>query len=372
MVYTDKDYNRAANITVIVAGIAVLIRIFFKYTLEAILPFLLAALLTSLLSPPAKKLAKKSKLPEKAVTAALVILFFLVIALLIRLAATRLLNELGKLIDRLSQDPESISRILSDLGERMNQSHKRFGFLEGVWKADFFQRLGIDPQQLLSDAMRSLLTSLTSSLSAMAMSAVSALPSILLFAAVFLISVFYFCVDGDRIGTYCRSLLPERWQQKLPLLKAKLTRTLSGYLKAYLLLMLLTFAEVLVGLTLLRVEYALLLSLVIATVDILPILGAGTVLLPWSLMSFATGDSKLGTGLLILYGAVLIVRQIAEPKIVGNSIGLHPLATLASVYLGIRFLGIGGIFIGPIVALLLKNLLGGEEAATLSDPPIHR
>ena len=77
--------------------------------------------------------------------------------------------------------------------------------------------------------------------------------------------------------------------------------------------------------------------------------------MPWAIFAFLTGDVGLGAGLLILYGVILIVRQIAEPKIVGNSIGLHPLATLASVYLGIRFAGFLGIFIGPIVALCIKG-----------------
>ena len=120
--------------------------------------------------------------------------------------------------------------------------------------------------------------------------------------------------------------------------------------------MLMTFAEVLVGLSILRVRYALLMSLIIAVVDILPILGTGTVLIPWAIFSYVTGDGGLGTGLLILYAIVLILRQLIEPRIVGSSLGLHPLATLASIYLGIKLIGLGGIFIGPAAALLVKGI----------------
>ena len=162
------------------------------------------------------------------------------------------------------------------------------------------------------------------------------------------------------MGSLC-SLLPERWQQKLPIIKNTVTSTLTGYLKAYLLIMLLTFTEVFIGLTILGVDYALIISVVVAIVDVLPILGTGTVLIPWAIFCFITHNTSLGVGLLILYAVVLVVRQLAEPKIVGNTLGLHPLATLASIYLGIKFLGFGGIFIGPIAAMLIKSFFFKEN-----------
>ena len=119
--------------------------------------------------------------------------------------------------------------------------------------------------------------------------------------------------------------------------------------------MLITFFEIFVGLSILGVNYSLLIAILIAVVDILPILGTGTILIPWALFSFVSGNVGLASGLLILYGVVLIIRQLVEPKIVGGSIGLHPLATLAAVYIGIRFVGFTGIFIGPIVALCIKG-----------------
>ena len=124
--------------------------------------------------------------------------------------------------------------------------------------------------------------------------------------------------------------------------------------------MLLTFIEIFIGLSLLRVNYALLVALLVAIVDIFPILGTGTILIPWAVFALVSGNVGLGSGLLILYGVSLIVRQVLEPKIVGNSIGLHPLATLAAVYLGIKFTGFLGIFIGPIVALCIKGFSGEQ------------
>ena len=102
-------------------------------------------------------------------------------------------------------------------------------------------------------------------------------------------------------------------------------------------------------------------AIVISVVDILPVLGAGTVLIPWAIFAFLKSDTPLGVGLLILYAVTLVARQFIEPKIVGSTLGIHPLATLASVYLGLRFLGFVGIFIGPMVALLLREIFFKKE-----------
>lgn len=329
--------------------------------MSAILPFLLALLFSSLISPIADFLSKRCKIPKKPASAALVLLFFFAIVSLLYFAGARLIEEIGDLLDRLSADPDSIRLTIEQLAEKFARLGNRFSILQKALSSESLQELGLDVDRLLTDALSSLLSSLTSRLSSMAMNVAAKIPETLLFTAVFLISSFYFSADRERIGGYFTSLLPDRWQEKLPTLKEKAARTLTGYLKAYLLLMLLTFAEVFLGLTLLGTNYALLMSLIIAVVDVLPILGTGTVLIPWSILAFTTGDAKMGTGLLILYGVVLILRQLTEPRIVGNSIGLHPLATLASVYLGIRFLGLSGIFIGPIVALCIKGFGGNSD-----------
>ena len=103
------------------------------------------------------------------------------------------------------------------------------------------------------------------------------------------------------------------------------------------------------------------LALVTASLDVLPVLGVGTVLVPYALFSMATGDVFRGVGLLVLYGVVTVVRQIAEPHLVGKSLGVHPLLNLASVYAGASFFGVTGVIFMPITVVILKNLLLPEE-----------
>lgn len=357
----DNEYKRAANITVIVIGAIVFLWLIFKYALGALMPFILAAIVAEIIFPLSEKIHRKSKIPHKLISAIILIILFSVIISFLYYAAARLLSELGNLMERLSEDPEIISRALESTVNKLNGFVSRFGFIRKIFASDTFKDLGLDLDRMLTEALNSLMSSLTSQIPTAAMGFVAKIPSALLFTAVFLIATFYFCADRKKLGDSFSNIMPDRWQRKLPSLKKKISSTLAGYVKAYLLIMLLTFAQVFIGLSILRVNYALLMSLIIAVVDILPILGTGTVLVPWAIYAYSSSDARLGTGLLILYGIVLIVRQIIEPKIVGGSIGLHPLVTLASIYLGIKFAGFWGIFLGPIIALFLKSMLKGEE-----------
>lgn len=350
----DNDYRRAANITIIIAGIIAFLWLFFKYALGALIPFILGALIAALISPAADLISNKTKIPRKVVAASLTLLFFAAVATLIYVAVSRLVSELGNLLLRFTEDPEAASGKLSEIGTLLGQ---KFGFLRKLFESDALKQLGVDLDRLLPEALSSMVASLTSALPEAAMGFFVRIPEMLLCVAVILISAFYFSCDREAISGAFISLLPEHWQNKIPDYKKKVTSTLTGYLKAYLLIMLITFCEVFLGLSLLGVNYALIVSIIVAIVDILPILGTGTVLIPWSIFAFITSDTKLGVGLLILYGAVLVIRQFLEPKIVGTTLGIHPLATLASIYIGIKLIGFGGIFIGPIAAMLIKSFL---------------
>ena len=349
----DTDYRKAANITVIAAGIAALAWLIFKYALGALIPFILAAAVGAVISPWARKISKKTKLPVKLTAAVLVLAFFGLLCLVLYFAVSRLLVEIGNLIDRLSADPELISRTVQSILDKLNSKQSRLGLLRGILSADSLIELGIDVPKLTDDALQSILSAAADALSSAVMNAITSIPSLILSSVVFLISAFYFSADTDRIFKGMSGILPDRWQAGIPSLKSRVGKAVSGYLKAYLLIMLITFLEVFVGLSLMKVNYAFILAIVIAVVDVLPVLGTGAVLVPWSIFAFLSSNTKLGIGLIILYAVTLVVRQLIEPRLIGSTLGLHPLVTLASVYLGLELLGFAGIFIGPIIAMLL-------------------
>ncbi len=123
-------------------------------------------------------------------------------------------------------------------------------------------------------------------------------------------------------------------------------------IKGYAILMLMTFLELLAGFLILRVKYALLLSLLIAVIDILPVLGTGTVLIPWGIAGLILKNTALGIGILVLYAVITVIRNFAEPKIIGKQIGINPLFTLLSMFIGIKLLGFAGVIIFPTALIV--------------------
>jgi sporulation integral membrane protein YtvI len=150
--------------------------------------------------------------------------------------------------------------------------------------------------------------------------------------------------------------LPDSWSKNLAGVKTDTFSALLGYFRALLILIGFTFIEVTLGLFILGVDYALLLGLIVAISDAIPIVGTGLVMVPWIAWNFISGNTQLGLGLLIIYILGIIMRQVMEPKIVGDQIGLHPLVTLASMYIGLEVFGVLGMIIGPVSIIILKNL----------------
>ena len=240
--------------------------------------------------------------------------------------------------------------------ERAESLVASFGGGGGTTDSPWRERLYTAFYELLTGA----LSSLASGLSAVAGKWLSALPSILFTAVVTVLACFYFCMDSEGIAEGICRLIPRSISDALPRMKRRVRRISRSYGKAYLTLLLITFALLFLGFTLLGVRYAFLLATLTATVDLLPVLGVGTILLPWALALLIGGRYPLAIGLLVLYGATLLLRQILEPRLVGRSLGLHPLLTVFATYVGWRLFGILGMLLAPFFALGGKLLLTRE------------
>lgn len=167
--------------------------------------------------------------------------------------------------------------------------------------------------------------------------------------------------------------MPSKWVQKIGTHIREITKSLGGYLKAEAILVLVSFAISVIGLYVLKfigmnITYPLLMALAIGFVDALPILGSGTIMLPWAVISALNGDLNLGIGIIVLWIIMSVVRQILEPKIVSGNIGIHPIFTLIAMYTGFKVIGIMGMLIGPIVLIILKSIFSSiiEEGITKS------
>ena len=139
--------------------------------------------------------------------------------------------------------------------------------------------------------------------------------------------------------------------------------TFGRYMRANLIILIMTTVELTVGFLIIGVRYALLIAVVTALIDILPVFGSGAVLIPYAVISFVRGDFALGIKLVVLYAVVSFVRQISEPRIMGKSLGVHPLLSLMAVYIGYRFFGVIGMVFMPLLIVMIKNISEKKEAS---------
>lgn len=179
------------------------------------------------------------------------------------------------------------------------------------------------------------------------------LPGIFVFMAIVAVATFLIIKDRALIGKFVFRFLPDSAQSKTVTVIEHLFQVLVGFIKAYSILIAVTIVLTCIGLAILRVDYVLTIGIAVGLCDILPVLGPGAIMVPWVIWQFATGNSKLGIGLLILYVTTSVVRQILEPKIVGDNIGLHPLATLISLYIGLKLGGMVGMILGPVTLVII-------------------
>ncbi|AEH47139.1 sporulation integral membrane protein YtvI [Parageobacillus thermoglucosidasius] len=186
---------------------------------------------------------------------------------------------------------------------------------------------------------------------------ITSIPGFLIHFLVYLVALFLISLDLPKLKKRIKKYLSERTHQRLAMIVAQLSKAGIGFIKAQFLLSLITFFLALVGLLLLKVDYAVMMALLIVVVDILPILGTGSVLVPLGIISIANGNSGLGAGLIVLFLIITVVRRIIEPKVFSTNLGISPLAALVSVYLGFQLLGFIGLFIGPALVILLEAMI---------------
>lgn len=326
-----------------------------RYLFPIFLPFLVAWLISLVIRPLARKASKRFHLPQKLCAAILLTLFLSALILLTGLALRRVMGEMSRLLGRLLENDGRIPGVVDDSFDLFEFLMARLGIYPeaGSGYALFRERF----YTMLTELSNHLIESMGQGLPNFAAKLLSSLPSAFFALLITVIAGFYFCMEDKAMGEGICRFLPRSLCARIPVWKARAKQISWRYVKVYLLLLVLTFGELLTGFLILGVDYAFLLALIVAVLDMLPVLGVGTVLIPWALVSFFQKNFYLGFGLSILYLVMLILRQIAEPKLLGKSLGLHPLLTLFAGYAGFRLFGFLGMLLGPVVATLIKNLL---------------
>ncbi len=323
----------------------------FYLALHTLLPFTLAWCIAFLLQPAVRLLHRHTRFSKKWVGSILILLAWTCVGVGVFFGLRALLSQLFALPAFLQSQKQSMT---ARLATRYLQLRQKLPFGE-------VQDLAQDPVwAFLSTRLSTFFSQSTHSLWETVQAWLSALPSSFFSFLIFVMATFYFTADFTRINGVLMEKLPQSVRCRIYDCKRYFVKSGVSYLRAYLILLLLTFAELLIGLTVLRVPYAAAVAFLISVLDFFPVLGVGTVLVPWSAFLLLFGNYSLGIGLLVLFGIVTLVRQIAEPHIVGAQIGLSPLATLFATYLGYRLFGFLGLLLAPLFLLLLLHIVKGD------------
>ncbi len=356
------DRNKFSHTVISIIGVLILALLFFKYVFWGILPIALGWLVSLFIFPLGERLSKRLHISRRILSGVLVILFFLLLFLLAAIAIKRLFSELSLFAQRLQNNPEIIENALTNIQNSFSD-FKLFSGFEKIISA--LGEYAYIADEFINNILDSTLSALGVFLTDAAKNLVLGIPAAFLFAITFIMSAFYFSVDRDKIYGFFAAVIPEGAKAVMKKFTQGGAVAAAGYIKSSLILMVITFFEMLIALTLLGVEYSLILSIIIAIVDILPLLGVGAVLVPWSIYSFIVSDIRRGVWLLVIFAVATVARNILEPKILGKKIGAHPFVIIASAYLGYILLGGGGLLIGPIIAAVAMTMRGMEGGSSL-------
>lgn len=312
--------------------------------LHLFLPFVLGYVFSLLVNPLASLLEKRFKLPRN-VAAVLVIL------VCVGVVGGILTSIIFKIVDEIRSIYESLPAIKVNIVSAWEEISDRFSNIYNAMPSavqEMFDELGKNFTASLSGIAEMEYTPIFKSAGNIAKS----VPGIFVSSIVFLLSSFFMISDAQTVRNAISHTLPKRIQTKFERMKVEIRRYIGGYVKAQIIIMSFAFVILFIGLNILDIEYSFLIALGTAFLDALPFFGSGAVLLTWAAISFLTSEFGRGIGLVIIYLCVIFTRQMIEPKIVSQKIGMNPILTLMAMYVGYRLFSIGGMILGPILLML--------------------
>lgn len=346
--------------------------LFLKYAFGIVAPFVIAFAIAMFLQKPIRAIHRKTKIKKTIIGVVAVILILSILISLLVLVGYRIGVEFKGFGNYIMQKVEDLPNLIRSAEAWINRS---VAFLpDGIEKtvtdavSDFTDKLLLATQSEtniqgdlsggFSDFDFSVLATPIGGL----LSTAKQIPAILTATLISIIACFFITCDYDNFTSMIKRNVSEKHEHALVRTKHLLTDILGKMCKSYLTIMFVTFCEVSIGLNVLKFAglytggYILVISLCTALVDILPVFGTGTVMIPWAIISLFTGKTGFGIGLLVLYGIITVIRQILEPRLVAMNVDMPPILTLAGMYVGLQLFGVLGMFAVPITFVLIKAL----------------
>lgn len=317
-----------------------LVYLFLRFVMPYVMPFALGVFLAFLLEPIVSFLAGRVGLRRSWSAFLTIAAVLAVFSYLISLGVTRLFYEVADLYQYFPQYyaaiQDTIEQLLSYAGEVSGKLPRPILLLlQDQWNRIY---------EMLAKVVGG------------AGGFIRSLPGIIVSAVFTLLSAYFVIRDRTRISEFLRDLVPSGSFQTLRNVETDILRGVAGFIRVQTFLIAVTMLVNIAGLSLLGTRYAAVLGIVLALLDLLPVVGPGMVYVPWVIYEFVRGSVTKALGLIALYGGVSVMRQIAQTHLVGRELGLHPLETLVSLYVGYKLFGTVGLAYGPLVVIFLKGL----------------
>ena len=335
-----EKIRRYADLVVLTVGVMLLLYLFFKHLFVYLLPFLGGWFIAFAIRPLASRVAQRLKVKPRVIRLVLTVVIYAALLGAVVGGIWLLSREVWEILSGIGEGESALGEILSGLTD----------------PGRFFGRLFGELGDYIADAVYSVVSSMLSALGTVLTAIVSGVPRVLFFLLVSVIASGYFAWSLEDVNAAVKRFLPKGIFDLLVRWKDGFFTVFLKYMRSYLLLLVITFLEMTVGLFLIRAPYPLVMAIVIAALDLLPVIGVGAVLIPWGVWSFVAGRTPFGIGLLVLFAFHTVFRQIIEPKIVGKNLGVHPLLTLLFIYVGYSVFGIVGLLLVPVLTVGVKAI----------------
>lgn len=315
-----------------------LVLLYLLFTVGA--PFLLALVVAIFMEPLTNALMRVPKMKRVAASTISSTVFTVALIGLITLLGARIFSELVAFWHKVPAFARDFSNFIQ---ERLDDAKSLYEHLPPETVVQLEQWLG---------TLTSKLTEAATGLSSVFLGFAAGIPNMFIFFIVFLVAVYMFSFSLPTMKSSFLTLFEESSRGKVDEVLQNLRKSIFGFLRSQLILSVLTYIITLGGFLILGVKYALAIALLVVIVDIMPILGTGSVLVPWASYLILTGDWYTGIGLIVLFLVITVFRRVVEPKILGDSVGIGALSALISLYVGFKLVGVIGVFIGPLVVII--------------------
>ena len=321
----------------------------YKYVLPILVPFIIGLIIAMIVHIPMKYIPVKKPKAKRLISAGFCTVFFLMIGALLTLFGAGIVSEIKNTAQNLPDlFRDTIYPLFSQLAIEIKDILSPFGPEVTEW----IMNLG----KSIVNSLGQFATDLSAGAVKLVASGAVSIPNLIIQIIIVVVSAYYIAADYDLVLSFLVKLIPEK-KRGVALDTLKYAKTaVVVFIKSYSILFFLTFTELLIGLLLLRIPYAPIIAFAIALFDLMPILGTGGILLPWTIILLVLGNYPLALGILALYIVITAVRNAVEPRIIGDQIGLHPLATLVAMMLGLGLFGIIGMMLFPVGLVAITNM----------------